>query len=124
MTIFMWALAFLFVFNGLMNVHQLASGKLPTPRTHATIAAWSTHVPTVSIAYSVKAIGLNTDLFGDLRYVLETPRLSRVTLWDSLEKLRTDEQSIKILLGQRIPEWQWRARLAADGIVGAIPPRN
>lgn len=85
-------------------------------RTHATIAAWSTHVPTVSIAYSVKAIGLNTDLFGDLRYVLETPRLSRITLWESLEKLRTDEQSIINLLKQRIPEWQQRARLAATGI--------
>lgn len=83
-------------------------------RTHATIAAWSTHVPTISIAYSVKATGLNTDLFGDLRYVLETPKLSRVTLWDSLEKLRADERSIKLLLQQRIPEWQRRARYAVD----------
>jgi colanic acid/amylovoran biosynthesis protein len=87
-------------------------------RTHATIAAWSTLVPTISIAYSIKAIGLNTDLFGDLRYVLETPKLSRTTLWESLEKLRADEQDIKKLLEQRIPEWQQRARLAGMEIFG------
>ena len=83
-------------------------------RTHATIAAWSTHVPTVSIAYSVKATGLNTDLFGDLRYVLETPMLSRTTLWESLERLRAEEQGIKVLLEQRIPQWRQRARYAVD----------
>jgi len=83
-------------------------------RTHATIAAWSTHVPTISIAYSVKATGLNTDLFGDLRYVIETPKLSKVTLWESLDRLRADEQGIKALLEQRIPEWQQRARSAAN----------
>lgn len=89
-------------------------------RTHATIAAWSTHVPTISIAYSVKAIGLNTDLFGDLRYVLETPKLSRMTLWESLEKLRADEQNLKALLSQRIPQWQQRARYAVDQMLAVI----
>jgi colanic acid/amylovoran biosynthesis protein len=34
-------------------------------RTHATIAALSSKVPTVSIAYSQKAKGINLDLFGD-----------------------------------------------------------
>ncbi|MDV6346613.1 polysaccharide pyruvyl transferase family protein [Nitrosomonas sp. Is35] len=87
-------------------------------RTHATIAAWSTLVPTISIAYSIKAIGLNTDLFGDLRYVLETSKLSRMALWESLEKLRTDEQNIRKLLEQRIPEWQQRARLAGMEVFG------
>ncbi|MBX3616248.1 MAG: polysaccharide pyruvyl transferase family protein [Nitrosomonas sp.] len=89
-------------------------------RTHATIAAWSTHVPTVSISYSIKALGLNTDLFGDLRYVLETPRISRSTLWESLEKLRTDEESIKNLLQQKIPQWQQRAREAADQVLSTV----
>jgi len=89
-------------------------------RTHATIAAWSTHVPTVSISYSIKALGLNTDLFGDLSYVLETPNISRNTLWGSLEKLRADEESIKNLLQQRIPQWQQRAREAADQVLLAI----
>lgn len=89
-------------------------------RTHATIAAWSTQVPTISIAYSIKAIGLNTDLFGDLRYVLETPKLSRDTLWESLDKLRSEEQGIKTLLNQKIPQWQQRAREAGDQILTII----
>lgn len=34
-------------------------------RTHATIAAYSTYVPTLSIGYSVKARGIARDLFGN-----------------------------------------------------------
>jgi colanic acid/amylovoran biosynthesis protein len=86
-------------------------------RTHSTIAAWSTRVPTISIAYSVKARGLNSDLFGDLRYVLETPKVSQASLWESLQKLRADEDGIIALLDQRIPEWQHRARRAADPLL-------
>ncbi|MCE7556846.1 polysaccharide pyruvyl transferase family protein [Aliivibrio fischeri] len=33
-------------------------------RTHATIAAFSSNVPTISLAYSLKAEGLNKDIFG------------------------------------------------------------
>ena len=36
-------------------------------RTHATIAALSSGVPTISISYSVKARGINRDLFGQRR---------------------------------------------------------
>lgn len=39
-------------------------------RTHATIAAFSSCVPTVSLAYSRKAFGLNELLFGHSDYVL------------------------------------------------------
>ena len=34
-------------------------------RTHATIAAYSTGVPTIVISYSVKSRGIARDLFGD-----------------------------------------------------------
>lgn len=37
-------------------------------RTHATIAAISSGVPTVSLAYSVKAFGINRDVFGSQEY--------------------------------------------------------
>ncbi len=40
-------------------------------RTHSTIAAYSTCVPTLVIGYSVKSIGIATDLFGtDKNYVM------------------------------------------------------
>ena len=38
---------------------------LVTARTHASIAAYSTGVPTLVIGYSVKARGIARDLFGD-----------------------------------------------------------
>ncbi len=79
-------------------------------RTHATIGALSTGVPTISIAYSVKAKGINNDLFGHTRYVLETPSLSRKSLWESLETLQNEEADIKSLLAERIPLWRERAK--------------
>lgn len=39
-------------------------------RTHATIAAFSQGVPTLSLAYSMKAYGINRDLFDDDRFIL------------------------------------------------------
>jgi len=43
---------------------------LVAARTHATIAAFSSYVPTVSLAYSCKAYGLNELLFGHTNYLL------------------------------------------------------
>jgi colanic acid/amylovoran biosynthesis protein len=85
-------------------------------RTHATIGAWSTQVPTVSIAYSIKAKGLNRDLFGDERLVLETNRVSTLTLQEYFDKLRAGGADIQALLNARIPEWKERARVSAQKI--------
>lgn len=82
-------------------------------RTHATIAALSSLVPTISIAYSVKAKGINLDLFGHLNYVLDSPSLSAITLRKSLSRLTTDETNIRTLLRQRMPLWRTRAEQGA-----------
>ncbi len=78
-------------------------------RTHATIAAMSTAVPTVSIAYSVKALGINRDLFGDERYVLDTRTLDAAALWSALQGLRADRSAIDQLYAEQLPEWRERA---------------
>lgn len=83
-------------------------------RTHSTIAAWTTHVPTISIAYSVKARGLNRDLFGDQRYIVETPAVTKETLIDALSLLEQDETGIRDLLGTKIPVFKQRAHDAAQ----------
>lgn len=83
-------------------------------RTHATIAAFSTGVPTISIAYSVKAKGLNRDLFDTERYVLETPRVACDSLQHSLELLIQDEQALRDCLAQRMPLWRQRATAGAE----------
>ncbi|WP_085317132.1 polysaccharide pyruvyl transferase family protein [Derxia lacustris] len=85
-------------------------------RTHATIAAMSMGVPVISIAYSVKAKGLNKDLFGDTRYVLETPKVSKDSLCDALALLEQDESIIKSCLADRIPVWRKNAFGSIDAL--------
>lgn len=49
-------------------------------RTHSTIAAYSSNVPTLVVGYSVKAKGIATDLFGESEhYVLPVQELSEKT---------------------------------------------
>lgn len=89
-------------------------------RTHATIAALSSGVPTVSIAYSVKARGINRDLFGNEEAVLQTPDLSAQSLRERLEWLLREEQELKATLAARIPQLQDKARQAAARIAGVL----
>jgi len=83
-------------------------------RTHATIAALSCHVPTTSISYSVKAKGINQDLFGHTHFVLETPDVSKDTLLLHFDRIRSSQDEIKHFLQTRIPAWSERARLSAS----------
>lgn len=68
-------------------------------RTHATIAAFSTAVPTVSLAYSVKAFGLNESLFGHTRYLVPpedmTPQRVVATTRLVLEQSEAISESLK-----------------------------
>jgi colanic acid/amylovoran biosynthesis protein len=89
-------------------------------RTHATVAALSQGVPTTSIAYSIKAKGINRDLFGHLRYVLETPEVTKSTLQTHLRLLIQDAPAIKHTLATRIPEWRANAASSADLLQGLI----
>ncbi len=58
-----------------------------TARTHASIAAYSTCVPTVVVGYSIKADGIATDIFGSSdHYVLNR------------DKLRNDDDLINAFL--------------------------
>lgn len=83
-------------------------------RTHATIAALSTGVPTISIAYSVKAKGINQDIFGHTNYVLETPKVSHQTLKSALQLLIDKENEIKVLLEAKIPELKKNTRISVE----------
>jgi polysaccharide pyruvyl transferase WcaK-like protein len=73
-------------------------------RTHSTIASISSGVPTISIAYSRKARGMNQDVFGHQDYVLETPQLSCETLLVKLRLLQQNEQSIRMFLRHKQPD--------------------
>ena len=75
-------------------------------RTHATIGAISSSVPTVSIAYSVKAKGLNRDLFDTDEFVLETPSVSQLALGNALSLLISKESDIRSHLDTILPKWK------------------
>lgn len=82
-------------------------------RTHATVAALSQHVPTTSIAYSIKAKGINFDLFGHNKYVLETPKISLDELNKHFDLLVSEKKEIKQLLEEKIPLWKTGAEKSA-----------
>ncbi|HEY0846543.1 MAG TPA: polysaccharide pyruvyl transferase family protein [Noviherbaspirillum sp.] len=89
-------------------------------RTHATIGALSSGVPTLSISYSVKARGINLDLFGHEKYVLPAPALSADTLETGFLALRNDEIDIRQHLARRIPEWKRKAEKSAEAFAEAM----
>ena len=91
-------------------------------RTHATIAALSQKVPTVSIAYSAKAKGINVDLLGSQRYLVETPKVSEKTLKEAFALLQTEEATIRTLLGEKLPEWHERALGSVDALKSIVHP--
>lgn len=89
-------------------------------RTHSTVAAWSMGVPTVSIAYSLKALGLNQDLFESADYVLDTSKVSRATLADALGMLVQREQFLRALLARKIPLWRNNAELSTETLAKVL----
>ncbi|MBE5974558.1 polysaccharide pyruvyl transferase family protein [Lacrimispora xylanisolvens] len=76
-----------------------------TLRTHASIAAYSSYVPTLVIGYSVKSKGIAKDL--DLsEYVLPVKELRRDSdIVNAFKKLVDDENVIKNKLLQNIPQY-------------------
>lgn len=66
-------------------------------RTHASIAGYSTGVPTLVVGYSVKAVGIASDLFGTAKnYVLPVNALSREEeLTEAFSWLMKQEENIR-----------------------------
>lgn len=67
-------------------------------RTHATIAALSTGVPTLSIGYSVKAKGINCDIFGSDVWVLDHLLTDKNQLVSSVLNLLEHEVDVRLHL--------------------------
>lgn len=84
-------------------------------RTHATIAAYSTCVPTLVVGYSVKSRGIAKDLFGtDEGYVLPVQALkNKDDLKHSFQKILEKEQEQKNRLADVISDYK---KLAASAV--------
>jgi polysaccharide pyruvyl transferase WcaK-like protein len=72
-------------------------------RMHSTISSLSSGVPTLSIAYSPKAYGINQKIFGHTNYVIPISSLSGVALLEKLNLLRHDRKKIVDQLNKVIP---------------------
>lgn len=87
-------------------------------RTHATIAAYSSCVPTVVLGYSVKSRGIAKDLFGtEDNYVLPVQNLEKDTeLVEAFMWLSEHEAEIQNTLKETMPEYIGRLKKGIDYI--------
>lgn len=93
-------------------------------RTHATIAAYSTCVPTLVLGYSIKSKGIARDLFGtDENYVVSIENLQRV---DDMQKafqwIWEHELQIRKSLKSIMPEYVGRInniKMKIEGVIGS-----
>ncbi|MGN1194930.1 MAG: polysaccharide pyruvyl transferase family protein [Acutalibacteraceae bacterium] len=87
-------------------------------RTHATIAAYSSCVPTLVVGYSVKARGIARDLFGnEEHYVLPVQSLKDETdLTEVFDWIVQNEDSIKRQLENEMPVVIKKAESAGEYI--------
>ena len=73
-------------------------------RTHSTIAAYSSGVPTIALGYSVKARGIAKDIFGEEKYVLDIKAMTDYEeLRDEFLKMLENENEIRRELMKSIP---------------------
>jgi len=82
-------------------------------RTHATIAALSTHVPAISIGYSVKARGINKDIFGNCDWLVSLADLHEEQLTEKTRLLLNKAAQIRVYLSENMPSYKDKARSAA-----------
>ena len=87
-------------------------------RTHASIAAYSTCVPTLVVGYSVKAKGIAQDIFGTYEnYVIPVQSLTEDNeLINAFKWLFKNESKVKNHLKSVMPEYKKRALLIKDEI--------
>lgn len=89
-------------------------------RTHATIAAYSSMVPTLVVGYSVKARGIARDLFGtEDNYVLPVQTLSDPEeLIKAYDWMMEREDQIRGTLETVMPDYCKRAKAAGAELAG------
>lgn len=87
-------------------------------RTHATIAAYSTCVPTLVLGYSTKSRGIATDLFGtDEHYVLPVQQLrTEDALTTAFQWVMDHEEEIRRQLEDTMPGYIARAEQVKEAV--------
>jgi colanic acid/amylovoran biosynthesis protein len=84
-------------------------------RTHATIAAYSSYVPTMVLGYSVKSKGISKDIFGKEKFVLGIDEISdSKKLITSFNSMLKEEEEIINTLKKSIPKMKKMSYKAVD----------
>ena len=91
-------------------------------RTHSTIAALSSGVPTVSIAYSMKARGINKDIFGHTDWHVSSMDLTPKVITEKMKKLLSRQEDIRKQLEVAMPAIKNRALSAGDYLAEVLIP--
>lgn len=89
-------------------------------RTHSTIAALSSGVPTLSFAYSIKAKGINEDVYGHADYCLNPDKLKPELVVDKIKYMLEKNDEIRMNLKTSIPEIKNKAMLAGKYLQNRI----
>jgi polysaccharide pyruvyl transferase WcaK-like protein len=72
-------------------------------RTHATIAAVSSGVPTLTMAYSIKAEGINLDIFGGLDYCIKSYDIKPAAIVRKLTEIFDNSDKIRHQINEVMP---------------------
>lgn len=106
----------LFLEKGNYNCNELKyiiskSELVVTARTHASIAAYSTCVPTLVIGYSVKSKGIAKDIFGTYdNYVISAGLVKDDALCEKFDYINEHKQEIKTILEEKMPIFTAKAK--------------
>ncbi|MHC4553035.1 MAG: polysaccharide pyruvyl transferase family protein [Planctomycetota bacterium] len=82
-------------------------------RTHSTIAALSSCVPTLSIGYSIKSVGINKDIFGHTDWTIPSNELTPDNLCEKTASLLDAQAEVRDHLDNIMPSYRDKARQAA-----------
>jgi len=83
-------------------------------RMHSTIAALSSGVPTLNLAYSIKARGVSRDVFDHEEFCVDASEMLPATIAARLSAMRARHAELRNHLAARIPVIQQRAFAAGD----------
>ena len=87
-------------------------------RTHSTIAAYSTGVPTLVVGYSEKSLGIAKDIFGKADgYVCSLQKMvDENQVLDNFKNLLNNEKSERAFLKEKMPEYLAKHKSGVDAV--------
>ncbi|MGI6296567.1 MAG: polysaccharide pyruvyl transferase family protein [Armatimonadota bacterium] len=89
-------------------------------RTHSTIAAISSLVPTISIGYSIKSAGINQDIYGHTDWCIPIHQLTPEMLVEKVKLMSAMRHQIRRDLEEPVRQSQQRAQKAADHLIEVL----